>query len=287
MTTEKVTVVDGVQRFPSNGIRVVVVGAGVAGLGAALECWRKGCEVTVLERADKLSVLGEQPLTFCFPKQLMCLGDYFTLPPSALVNMKYFPRMLEDYHSCVHDCTTSLWTPPGQLLFSRYPEWKRDNATHSAPGVNVSFLNLRSRWAKMQRDQLERLGVPILFAQGVTSVVETEDKVVVHTKPGDEYACDVCMVANGIATKLEGFETAGAAHVKDSGYAVARVAFPVGIIKKDSPAYDLVKDVDKHPDFRVYVGEDVHLILFLTSDYVAWVFTHKVRAQSLTKLVMN
>lgn len=54
------TMVDGVQRFPPNGIKVIVVGAGVGGLGAALECWRKGCDVVVLERGDKLSVLGEQ-----------------------------------------------------------------------------------------------------------------------------------------------------------------------------------------------------------------------------------
>jgi thioredoxin reductase len=52
--------VDGVQQFPSNGIRVIIVGASVGGLGAALECWRKGCEVLVLERADKLSPLGKQ-----------------------------------------------------------------------------------------------------------------------------------------------------------------------------------------------------------------------------------
>ena len=51
---------DGVQRFPSNGIRVIIVGAGIGGLGAALECWRKGCEVLVLERADKLSPLDKQ-----------------------------------------------------------------------------------------------------------------------------------------------------------------------------------------------------------------------------------
>ena len=52
------TVVDGVQRFPTNDIKVVVIGAGIGGLQAALECWRKGCEVVILERADKLSPIG-------------------------------------------------------------------------------------------------------------------------------------------------------------------------------------------------------------------------------------
>lgn len=51
-------VVDGVHRLPQNGIKVVIIGAGVSGLQAALECWRKGCEVVVLEKASELSPLG-------------------------------------------------------------------------------------------------------------------------------------------------------------------------------------------------------------------------------------
>ena len=53
------TVIDGVQRFPKSGLKVIIVGAGVGGLATALECWRKGCDVIILERADKLSPLGE------------------------------------------------------------------------------------------------------------------------------------------------------------------------------------------------------------------------------------
>ena len=52
------TVVDGVHRAPENGIKVIVIGSGVGGLCAALECWRKGCDVQVLERSEKLSPLG-------------------------------------------------------------------------------------------------------------------------------------------------------------------------------------------------------------------------------------
>jgi thioredoxin reductase len=60
MATESTeTVVDGVHRLAENGIRVIIIGAGVAGLQAALECWRKGCDVVVLERAKELSPLGK------------------------------------------------------------------------------------------------------------------------------------------------------------------------------------------------------------------------------------
>lgn len=52
------TVVDGVQRFPHAGIKVIVAGGGIGGLGAALECWRKGCDVVVLEQGEKFSGIG-------------------------------------------------------------------------------------------------------------------------------------------------------------------------------------------------------------------------------------
>ena len=63
MSAEYVSV-DGVRRFPEDGTRVVIIGAGIGGLQAALECWRKGCEVVVLEKAQELSPLGTV-LAYC------------------------------------------------------------------------------------------------------------------------------------------------------------------------------------------------------------------------------
>ena len=39
------------RRYPETGISVLVVGAGIGGLTAALECWRKGHSVRIFERA--------------------------------------------------------------------------------------------------------------------------------------------------------------------------------------------------------------------------------------------
>jgi NADPH-dependent 2,4-dienoyl-CoA reductase/sulfur reductase-like enzyme len=41
-----------VKIHPSTGISVLVVGAGVGGLVVALECYRKGHDVRVIERAS-------------------------------------------------------------------------------------------------------------------------------------------------------------------------------------------------------------------------------------------
>jgi NADPH-dependent 2,4-dienoyl-CoA reductase/sulfur reductase-like enzyme len=44
--------------YPPTGIDVLVVGTGLGGLSAALECKRKGHEVRVLERNADINVAG-------------------------------------------------------------------------------------------------------------------------------------------------------------------------------------------------------------------------------------
>lgn len=130
----------------------------------------------------------------------------------------------------------------------------------------------------MQLKQLERLGVPVHYGSQVVRIDEDNDKVTCVTASGKTYEGDLCIIANGVDRAIEG-GAGTSVKVQDSGYAVARVAFPASTIKPGSPASALLKDVKEHPDFRVYVGKDIHLILFLTPDNVAWVFTHKVREE--------
>ena len=184
--------------------------------------------------------------------------------------------MHADYHKCIYDCTTHVYTPSGQEIYSTVPEWKRTNTPHSAPDVNISFLKRRPIYARMQLDQAERLNIPILYNDGVISVSEIDTFVIVKTKSGKEYICDVCIGADGIGSKISGFNTGPEITVQDSGYAVSRLAFPRSSIRDGSPASSLLRNIGQRPEFRVYVGSDIHLILFLTPDYVAFCFTHPV-----------
>lgn len=56
---ELLETVDGVERYPDTGIQVIVVGGGIGGLTAALECWRKGMGVRVLESSPVPSSIGK------------------------------------------------------------------------------------------------------------------------------------------------------------------------------------------------------------------------------------
>ncbi|KAJ5300031.1 hypothetical protein N7476_011588 [Penicillium atrosanguineum] len=227
------TEVDGVRKFPANGVKTIIVGAGVGGLGAALECWRKRCDVVVLERAYKLSPLG----------------DFF-------------------YHA-------SVW-PDDFEVTNQHPEWKRLGAIYPVPDVEVSFIKRRAVFAQMQLDQLTRFKVPVLWGRNAVSLRESGDAVVVTADTDEQVVGDMCIVTDGIGSTLQGFIISGDLQVQDSDYAIARVAFPRNAIKDGSPAATLLENVEVNGQFRTYLARDVHLISFLTKDWVAWAYTHKV-----------
>lgn len=184
--------------------------------------------------------------------------------------------MWADYHKCVYNCTVHIYTPSGTQITSQLPEWKRPGAAHSAPDVDVSFMKRRTVFAQMQLDQLLRLKVPVLWGRRVASLYESDERVIVKTATGEEYTGDLCIAANGIGSSLSGFKTADDIQVQDSGYAIARVAFPRDIIRAGSPASTLLENIETRPQFRTYLAHDIHLILLLTEDWVAWAYTHKV-----------
>ena len=45
-------------RYPDTGISMLIVGGGIGGLMCALECWRKGHQVRVLERSKWEQLIG-------------------------------------------------------------------------------------------------------------------------------------------------------------------------------------------------------------------------------------
>jgi hypothetical protein len=193
--------------------------------------------------------------------------------------------MFEDYHSCVYDCSIQMLTPDGRRLISTNPEWKRPGVTTVAPNVNVSFLKRRPTFAKMQLDQVIRLGIPVYWGEKVTLVTEHEKTVTVTTSSGKTFEGDICIGAHGVSGVVPGFDAGPNVEVQESGYAMARVAWERSRIANGSLASSLLKHIDQRPEFRVYVGRDVHLILFLTPDWVAFGLTHRVSSVEIPKLI--
>lgn len=128
----------------------------------------------------------------------------------------------------------------------------------------------------MLYDQCIRLGIPVCFSHDARDINEDDNHVVVTTSENGSFQGDICVVANGIGSPSMKDIIGVDQPVLDSGYATARMAFPRNAIPTDSLAQQLLEGVDIQPEFRVYLSNDIHLILFLTKDYVAFAFTHQV-----------
>lgn len=162
------------------------------------------------------------------------------------------------------------------------PEWVLAPADSAAPDVKVSFIKQRPVYTKMLYNQCVRLGIPVLFSQPATDFVEFDDHIVVETADGTKYTGDVCVAADGIGTSFTRSLEVSQAPVLDSGYSVARAAFPKDTIKAGSAAVALLENVKEQPEFRTILGQDLHLILFLTHDHVAFAYTHEVSYEHST-----
>ena len=206
-------------------------------------------------------------------------GDFFTITPSALTTLHEYPSMFDEYHRHVNDCTIHMYSPSGKCLSSAVPEWNRPSIVpHAAPAVKISFLNRRSQWAEMLMNQTQRLGIPVHFNSEVVEITEFEEHVNVRAQNGLLFEGDVCIAASGIGSGIAGLEDTGLRDttVISSGYAAGRIAWPTDALQPGSPAIRLLDGLRQQPQFRVYLADDSHLIVFLTKDYVAWVITHIV-----------
>jgi len=60
-------------RLPPSGIKVIVVGAGFAGISAAIECDRKGHSVTLLDKVESID-------------EITRIGDIISFDPNGAFN---------------------------------------------------------------------------------------------------------------------------------------------------------------------------------------------------------
>lgn len=194
-----------------------------------------------------------------------------------MVTLKEYPSMYADYHKNVFDCSISIWRPNGTCVMKTMPEWVRSPEGSASPEVKISFIKQRPVYTKMLYDQCIRLGIPVLFNQKAESFIEREESVTIEVEDGTIFTADVCVAADGVGTSFTRDLDVSKAPVRDSGYSVARAAFPVDSLAIGSPAVKLLEHVEEQPEFRTILGDNLHLILFLTKDHVAFAYTHKVK----------
>jgi 2-polyprenyl-6-methoxyphenol hydroxylase-like FAD-dependent oxidoreductase len=238
-------------RRPSSGIKVIIVGAGFAGIAAAVECDRKGHHPVVLEKASTV-------------EEITRFGDIISFDPNGARNFERWPGVIDEMQKVARQTTwLDLYSWKGQFVtrqsFEREKEW--------GPRINGHRGEL---YSIIHQHALDR-GIEIRWGQRVTDYFEDEERAGVVVNGSNMYA-DVVIAAEGVRSRgrkiVLGFDD----KPKSSGYAVYRSWYSGASIASNPQLAHLV-DGDSHSGF---IGPDLH---FLVSSLKGgkefnWVFTH-------------
>lgn len=239
-------------RLPPSGISVIIVGAGFAGLAAAIECGRKGHSVTLLEKVENID-------------EITRLGDIISFDTNGSRHFERWPGVIEAMEAIARKTTClDLYHWKGKFVtrqsFEAERAWGKRINGHRGELHKIIYQHARDR------------GIDIRFGQRVTDYSETDEKAGVETN-GEALWADAVIAAEGVRSRgrkiVLGFDD----NPKSSGYAVYRAWFPGDVVARNDMLKHLVVNGDTHQGF---IGPDLH---FLCSSIKGgkefqWVFTH-------------
>lgn len=239
-------------RLPPSGIKVIIVGAGFAGLTAAIECDRKGHEVILFEKVSDLKPLG----------------DIISFGQNAGRIFAKWPGVMEHFEPIIHKSNALT-----------YHNWEGKFAT------TQSFLDEKD-WGRkvnghrgelhitLYRHAVAR-GIDVRLGQNVTDYFE-EDHAAGIVSNGERHTADVVLAAEGVKSRgrkiVLGFED----QPQPSGYAVYRAWFSTEKLKQNPITQHLVQG-DTH---NGWIGQDIHFLAAAIKNgaEISWVCTHKDEA---------
>jgi 2-polyprenyl-6-methoxyphenol hydroxylase-like FAD-dependent oxidoreductase len=206
-----------------SGIHVIIVGAGFAGLTAAIECHRKGHSVLLLES---------------FP-ELKLLGDIISFAPNSGRIFQRWPGVDAKLDPLIHKSDGLRYkTYLGEDLFKQV--W-----TKEARRYGKSYNGHRGEIHEIVYQHALDIGVDIRLGHKVDDYFETDTETGVIAN-GQKFVADVVLAADGVRSKGRTIVLGYEDKPKSSGYAIYRTWFDSAALANDPDTAWMVNDGDKH-----------------------------------------
>ena len=210
-------------RLPSSGIHVIIVGAGFAGLTAAIECHRKGHSVLLLES---------------FP-ELKLLGDIISFAPNSGRIFQRWPGVDAKLDPIIHKSDGLLYkTYLGDTLFKQ--TWTGEERAYGK-----AYNGHRGEIHEIVYEHALEIGVDIRLGHKVEDYFETDTECGVIAN-GEKFVGDVVLAADGVRSKGRTIVLGYEDKPKSSGYAIYRTWFDSAELAKDPDTAWMVTNGDKH-----------------------------------------
>ena len=210
------------ERSTLTGIKVIVIGAGFAGLTAAIECYRKGHTPIVLESFEELKILG----------------DIISFGPNAGRIFERWPGIPEQLRPiCIKTKGLTYKHYQGDFLF--YQSWDVERS------YGTAFNGHRGEIHEIVYRYALDLGIEIRLGQKVSEYFETETEAGVIAN-GQKVCGDVVLGSDGVRSKARTLVLGYEDKPKSSGYAIYRAWFDSAEIAKNPRTRHLVENGDTH-----------------------------------------
>ncbi|KAJ4416429.1 hypothetical protein N0V82_006772 [Gnomoniopsis sp. IMI 355080] len=194
-------------REPPSGIDLLVVGAGIGGLSAAIECHRKGHNVRVIEKRSDFSTFGvymSPPVIYapCIPgartlsafTNTEAKGDLIAITRSAQRTMLKWPGFLPRLQANAMPPRLWYFKFDGTELFSL------SDIDKGKEGI-ISLTLWRNQLHEELYKYTSELEIPVTFSRQAVAYEEDDDSGSVLTAEGEKYVADLVIAADGIASK--------------------------------------------------------------------------------------
>jgi len=235
----------------SSGIKLIIVGAGFAGLTAAIEADRKGHSVILFDKSA----------------ELLPLGDIISFGQNSTRIMVKWPGVWEALQPIIH-----------KTEVVHFLDWNGKFVTtqsfaeeHRTWGRRVN--GHRGEIHKVVYDHAVARGLDIRLGHHVVDYFESDDEAGVVLADGRRFTADLVLAAEGVRSRgrkiVLGFED----KPKSSGYAVFRTWYPADELFENDVTKHLVEHGDSH---YAWIGPDVHFLAAAIKDgkEMSWVCTH-------------
>ncbi|MCJ1436611.1 hypothetical protein MMC27_005991 [Xylographa pallens] len=250
------------ERCQLTGISVLIVGAGVGGIMTALECWRQGHEVRLLERSS--GPVGT--------------GDFFTVGFSAVKSFRNWPQLAKLNEELAYDPWMAFYKHIGEVVIPPGPMNWDVGAPEEKDRPARIYRHHRPKFYRMLLAQLEELGVKAEFSHRVVDYYEetAAGKGGVVLDNGSKIDADVVVAADGVGTKSFSLVAGRKVEARSSGYAIFRTAYPVKYALVDSQVAERFKLLDNGKSVNeIWVGPDMHMFIWRSEDLMSWLITRK------------
>ncbi|KAF4303360.1 Monooxygenase FAD-binding protein [Botryosphaeria dothidea] len=216
---------------------IIIVGAGLGGLAASIECARSGHNVTVLESASELAEVGAGlQITPNSSKLLKRWGVYEKLQSQACE-----PKFL-----MVHRYT-------GNVLAREDDFNKHMNEKYGSPFTDLHRVDLQQGLVAKARE----LGVTLRLGQRVESLDLDSARARIKTSAGTEYTCDLVVGADGLWSKCRECFLGRRDQPLPTGDLAYRIVLRLDQVKDPD-----LREMISNPQVHFWIGPGSHVVAY-------------------------